>query len=136
MQAAIANSQLSYIDEIIKKKRLIQKIYQKNLKNKNIYFLKEEKNALSVYWMVGILLSDKIKISKNQLQYRLKKVGIDSRSFFMSMNNQPCFKKFRSKFITKNSNTLWNRGLYLPSSHDLNERKIKFISKKVLEIIN
>lgn len=136
MQAAIANSQLSYIDEIIKKKRLIQKIYQKNLKNKNIYFLKEEKNALSVYWMVGILLSDKIKISKNQLQYRLKKIGIDSRSFFMSMNNQPCFKKFRSKFITKNSNTLWNRGLYLPSSHDLNERKIKFISKKVLEIIN
>src|SRR6056300_530485 len=113
MQAAIANSQLSYIDEIIKKKRLIQKIYQKNLKNKNIYFLKEEKNALSVYWMVGILLSDKIKISKNQLQYRLKKIGIDSRSFFMSMNNQPCFKKFRSKFITKNSNTLWNRGLYL-----------------------
>ena len=86
--------------------------------------------------MVGILLSDKIKISKNQLQYRLKKLGIDSRSFFMSMNNQPCFKKFRSKFITKNSNTLWNRGLYLPSSHDLNEQKIKFISKKVLEIIN
>ena len=48
----------------------------------------------------------------------------------MSMNNQPCFKKFKSKFITKNSNTLWNRGIYLPSSHDLNEKKNKIYMQK------
>ena len=135
MQAAIANSQLSYIREIIKKKRIIQKLYQENLKNENIYFITKEKNASPVYWMVGILLSNKIKISKNELQNKLKRLGIDTRSFFMSMNNQPCFKKFKSKFITKNSNTLWNRGIYLPSSHDLNEKKIKFICKKVLASI-
>ena len=110
-------------------------MYQENLKNENIYFITKEKNASPVYWMVGILLSNKIKISKIELQNKLKRLGIDSRSFFMSMNNQPCFKKFKSKFITKNSNTLWNRGIYLPSSHDLNEKKIKFICKKVLASI-
>ncbi|MFL2892681.1 MAG: DegT/DnrJ/EryC1/StrS family aminotransferase [Candidatus Pelagibacter sp.] len=135
MQAAIANSQLSYVDEIIKKKIIIQKTYEKYLKHPNIKFLKTENTAKSVYWMVGILLSDKIKLSSNKLQTRLKKNKIDTRNFFMSMNEQPCFKKFKSKIKTFNSNKLWNKGLYLPSSHNLTAREIKFICKKVLENI-
>ena len=47
--------------------------------------------------MVGILLSDKIRLSSNSLQKRLKKHKIDTRNFFMSMNEQPCFTKFKSK---------------------------------------
>ena len=135
MQAAIANSQLSYVDKIIKKKIIIKKIYEKYLKHPNIKFLKTENTAKSVYWMVGVLLSDKIKLSSNKLQTRLKKNKIDTRNFFMSMNEQPCFKKFKSKIKTFNSNKLWNKGLYLPSSHNLTVREIKFICKKVLENI-
>ena len=135
MQAAIANSQLSYINEIIKKKILIQKTYEKFLKHPEIKFLKIEKNAKSVYWMVGIILSDKLKFSSNNLQKKLKIRGIDTRNFFMSMNEQPCFKKFKSKIKTSNSNKLWKKGLYLPSSHNLSKKEIKFICKAVLENI-
>lgn len=135
MQAAIANSQLSYINEIIDKKITIQKTYEKYLKNQNIKFLRVENNAKSVYWMVGILLSDKISLSSNKLQLRLKKNKIDTRNFFMSMNEQPCFKQFRLKYKTPNSNKLWKKGLYLPSSHNLTTGEIKFICKKVLENI-
>ena len=49
MQAAIANSQLSYIDEIIKKKRLIQKTYQKYLKNPEYLFFKMKKRCSIVF---------------------------------------------------------------------------------------
>ena len=135
MQAAIANSQLSYVDEIIKKKILIQKTYEKFLNSSNIKFLKLENNAKCVFWMVGILLSDKIKLSSQNLQSRLRKDNIDTRSFFMSMNEQPCFKKYKSKFKTSVSNKLWNKGLYLPSSHNLNVKQIKSICKKVLQYI-
>ena len=135
MQAAIANSQLSYVDEIIKKKINIQKIYEKFLKHPKIKFLKVEKNSKCVYWMVGILLSDKLKLSSNVLQKKLKVKGIDTRNFFMSMNEQPCFKKFRLKNKTINSNKLWKKGLYLPSSHDLTKNKIKLICNVVLENI-
>jgi len=135
MQAAIANSQLSYINEIIKKKILIQKTYEKFLKHPEIKFLKIEKKAKSVYWMVGIILSDKLKFSSNNLQKKLKIRGIDTRNFFMSMNEQPCFKKFKSKIKTSNSNKLWKKGLYLPSSHNLSKKEIKFICKAVLENI-
>ena len=133
MQASIANSQLSYVNEIINKKVTIQKTYEKYLTNSNIKFLKTENLAKSVYWMVGILLSDKIRLSSNSLQKRLRKHKIDTRNFFMSMNEQPCFKQFKSKIKTTNSNKLWNKGLYLPSSHNLTTREIKFICKKVLE---
>jgi perosamine synthetase len=135
MQAAIANSQLSYIKEILRKKIFIQKTYERYLQNPNIKFIKLEKGSECVYWMVGILLSDEIKLSSNKLQSKLKKKNIDTRNFFMSMNSQPCFKKFKSNTKTVNSNFLWNKGLYLPSSHDLTEIKIKSICKKVLEII-
>ena len=133
MQAAIANSQLSYVKEIIKKKIFIQKTYEKFLQNPNIKFLKLEDGAKCVYWMVGILLSDKIKLSSQNLQSKLRKDNIDTRSFFMSMNEQPCFKKYKSKFKTLVSNKLWNKGLYLPSSHNLNSKQIAFICKKVLK---
>ena len=135
MQAAIANSQLSYVNEIIKKKIFIQKTYEKFLTNSKIQFLKKENNSKSVYWMVGILLSDKTKLSSKDLQSKLKNEKIDTRSFFMSMNEQPCFKKYKSKFKTSVSNKLWKKGLYLPSSHNLNLKQIKLISKKVLKYI-
>jgi perosamine synthetase len=135
MQAAIANSQLSYIQEIIQKKIFIQKTYEENLKHPKIKFLKVEKNSKSVFWMVGILLSDDLKIDSNNLQKKLRIKGIDTRNFFMSMNEQPCFKNFKSKIKTINSNKLWQKGLYLPSSHNLTKNKIKFICKLVLENI-
>lgn len=135
MQAAIANSQLSYIQEIIQKKIFIQKTYEKNLKHPKINFLKLEKNSKSVFWMVGILLSDDSKLDSNDLQKKLRIEGIDTRNFFMSMNEQPCFKNFKSKTKTINSNKLWQKGLYLPSSHNLTKNKIKFICKLVLENI-
>jgi perosamine synthetase len=135
MQAAIANSQLSYVDKIIKKKNLIQKNYQKYLKHDLISFLKEEKNSKAVFWMVGILLSKKLKNKKNVLQKKLLKKGIDTRSFFMSMNEQPCFKEYKMKKKTYISNNLWDNGIYLPSSHNLSEKNIKQICQKVLTII-
>ena len=47
--------------------------------------------------MVGILLSKKLRVKKNILQKKLFFKGIDTRSFFMSMNEQPCFKEFKVK---------------------------------------
>ena len=61
-------------------------MYEENLKNENIYFITKEKNASPVYWMVGILLSNKIKISKIELQNKLKRLGIDQK--FLYVNEQ------------------------------------------------
>ena len=137
-QAAFANSQLKYINSVIKKKFLIQKSYEKYLsKIRYIRFQKTEDKCRNVYWMVGVLISSASPVSKKFLIDKLKKKGIETRSFFMSMRQQPCLKNFFNKSkknLTPVSNHLWKNGLYLPSSHNLNQKKIKYICNVIKKI--
>lgn len=129
-QAAFANNQLKYIKKVLEKKYKIQKYYETFLSSiKDIQFQKNINNSRNIYWMVGIVLNKSSRISKKNLMNKLYKEGIETRSFFMSMREQPCLKKFfkKGKNLTPVSNMLWNNGLYLPSSHELKELQIKKI---------
>tara|TARA_B100000989_G_scaffold297093_1_gene281896 strand:+ start:987 stop:2090 length:1104 start_codon:yes stop_codon:yes gene_type:complete len=130
-QAALANNQLKRIEKTISKKIKIQKRYENNLRGiKGINFQISKKNYKNVFWMVGILINRNFKLSKNKLKKYLKKKGIESRDFFKSIGTQPCFKKIiNKKHKTPNSNYLWKNGLYLPSSHNITNKKIDFICK-------
>jgi len=136
-QAALANSQLNNISKVIKKKKNIYNLYKKHLSGvKGIVFQKILSGNRSVYWMVGILLLS--RMSKKLFVKKLEESKIETRSFFMSMRQQPCLKEYfkRDKNLTPVSNLLWNKGLYLPSSHNLSKNdivKICSIIKKILK---
>lgn len=135
MQAALGLSQLNNIEKILKQKILIAKTYKKELKNINtIVFAEEEENSRNIYWQVGIRIKGN---NKKKLVKYLKKKGVDTRSFFFSMRNQPCLKKYIPKKIPKtlNSNILWKEGIYLPSSHDLKKKEIINICNLIKKII-
>jgi dTDP-4-amino-4,6-dideoxygalactose transaminase len=104
-------------------------MYEKYLSEiKFIRFQKTIDESKNIYWMTGILISSKSPISKKMLIKKLIKKGIETRSFFMSMREQPCLKIFFNKDkknSTPVSNNLWKNALYLPSSHNLNAKKIK-----------
>ena len=100
-------------------------------------FQKTIDKCKNIYWMVGILISSKSRISKKILIEKLKSKGIETRSFFMSMREQPCLKNFftkNKKTLTPVSNLLWKNGLYLPSSHNLSKKKIKYICNIIKKI--
>ena len=136
-QAALANSQLINIRKVIEKKKRIYSLYKKHLSSvKEIAFQKVLPDNKSVYWMVGILLLS--KLNKKIFVRKLEKYGVETRSFFMSMRQQPCLKKYFKRNINLSpvSNLLWNKGLYLPSSHNLSKNniiKICNIIKKILK---
>lgn len=137
-QAAFANNQLKRIKNIIKKKIHIQKTYEYYLSDiKAINFQKTISSGINIYWMVGILLSLKSKISRNTLSKKLNKAGIETRNFFMSMRQQPCLKKYFRKNIhlTPVSDLLWDNGMYLPSSHNLSDLEIKKICSVIKKIL-
>jgi len=137
-QAAFVNNQLKSIKNIIKKKIHIQKTYEKYLSDvKVINFQKTIDGGINVYWMVGILLSLKSKISKNTLSKKLNNIGIETRNFFMSMRQQPCLKKYFRKnvHLTPVSDLLWDNGMYLPSSHNLSDLEIKKICSVIKKIL-
>jgi perosamine synthetase len=135
IQAALGLSQLKNINKIIKQKIKIAQIYKNELKEiKNIEFAKEEKNSRNIYWQVGIRIKGNLK---TKLVRYLKKNGIDNRSFFYSMRNQPCLKKIIPKKVPKtlNSNILWREGIYLPSSHNLKKKEIRYICSLIKKFI-
>ena len=128
-QAALVNNQLKRINNIINKKIQIYKIYEKNLKKINgIEFQFTKKNEKNVYWMVGILINKNYKLSKKQLQKKLKEKKIETRDFFKSIADQPCFSKMiKKEQKTPISNNLWENGLYLPSSYNITQKEINKI---------
>lgn len=139
MQAALGLSQLDRIDSIIKKKISIGKSYYSYLKNnKNIYIQKPSLNNIkNVYWVVGVLIKNK-KILATKIRSKLKKLGIETRAFFCPMNKQKIFKKIGIKFRTKfpNSEYLSKYGFYLPSGLGITSKQIKFVSKRLLKLLN
>jgi perosamine synthetase len=133
-QAAFANSQLKRVNRIIKKKRKIFNYYYRLLKDVNgLEFQKTNKGYKNVHWMVGIRIKKNFNISKKKLKQKLYENNVETRDFFMSIAQQPCFKNIKNikKHSTPNSNKLWNEGFYLPSSHNIKTKDIH----KICDII-
>ena len=135
MQAALGLSQLSRLKEIAKQRRKIGILYYKKLKQyKNDIQLPilDNKFSKNIFWVFPIVL--KTKHNANFVIKELKKKNIGSRNFFYPISNQPIMSKkyFRKKSISLNIN---KKGLYLPSSLNLNKSKINYIIKSLIEII-
>src|SRR3989344_1768125 len=133
LQAALGVAQLKKIDSIIEKKRQIAGWYKKYLEPvvPEIILQPEAKWAKNVFWMFSILAPKKGKKNRDYLIKELKKKGVDSRPFFFPLNRLPRYKTEESHPVAE---FLGASGLNLPSSTDLTEDKIVFISKKVIEI--
>ena len=138
IQAALGLNQIKRIKSIIRKKISVGKQYYKYLKNnKNIYIQKPKlDNIQNVYWVVGILIKNK-KILAQNLQKKLKKFGIETRSFFWPMNKQIITKKLKLKFNKKyqNSEYLSKYGFYLPSGINMKNKQIKMICERLNKLI-
>ena len=134
IQAAIGLGQLEYIEEIVKHKIRIAKTYNNLLENINgITLPPESPNVRNSYWMYGILIEDEFGMSRDNLKKELYKKGIDTRFFFTGMHKQPIFKSNENFPV---SEKLEKKGIYLPSSTDLSEEKIKYICDSISTISN
>lgn len=129
LQASLGLSQLKRINKILKKKTKVFKTYEKYLKNVDGISLQKILNKhVSAYWMIGIFVDkNKFGIDKNELEANLVKFGIETRNFFYPMNKQPFLKTKKFYNSCPISMSLWNNGLYLPSSNNLTLNDIKFI---------
>jgi perosamine synthetase len=135
-QAAMGLSQLKRIDKILKEKIRVANNYNELIKNiKGLKIQGETVGATNVYWMYGLIVNSEFGISRDQLQKYLYKKGIDTRTFFCPMSIQPCFQELKNftKYSCPVAESLWEKGLYLPSSHNLTKKEIirivNFIAK-------
>ncbi len=139
MQAALGLSQLTRIDTFIEAKRRIAGWYNRYLGDvRGVTLPAELPWAKNVYWMYGITVSSDYPLSRDDLMHHLKTNGIDSRTFFCSMSEQPFLHAqpgFRAVECPV-ANELWRTGLYLPSSCNLTEDTVRHIANVIRSVVS
>lgn len=129
--AGIGRGQMKVLDERIKKRRENFNFYKEVFsKIPSIKFLEEPLGYYSNRWLTTILI-DNHKIDSQYIRAGLEKVNIESRPLWKPMHLQPIFKDapFYGNGI---SETLFNKGLCLPSGSNLTESDLNRISDKII----
>jgi perosamine synthetase len=136
-QAAMGLAQTRRLDQIVGEKRRVAHTYSKLLSHvKGLQLPVERDWAKNVYWMYAVVVNPEFGMTRDQLAKRLKAQGVDTRTFFCSMSDQPCLQKipgFRA-IPTPVASRIWESGLYLPSTHTLSEADIQSVANTIKSI--
>lgn len=135
-QAAMGLAQLQKIEKILIEKRRVAHTYHRYLSEiAGLQLPVEAEWARNVYWMYAVVVKAGFGMSRDQLASLLLKSGIDTRTFFCPMNQQPFLRSqtgFRD-IPCPVADSLWENGLYLPSSYTLTEDEIRSVAKVIGE---
>ncbi len=133
-QAAMGLAQVRKIDQIIAEKRRVAHTYNRYLGDiPELQLPVEREWAFNVYWMYGVVLWRGSHISRDFLAGFLLENGIETRTFFCPMDQQPflqCAEGYR-EIPCPVADRIWETGLYLPSSGTLTEGTIKGITDRI-----
>jgi perosamine synthetase len=137
VQAAIGLAQLEEIDRYIALKRKMADAYRERLSGvRGLTLPAEMPWARSVYWMYAILVEEEFGLTRDEFSARLREAGIDTRTFFIPVHEQPVFAgdpAHRGAAFPV-SDELSKKGLYLPSGLALTGRQIKEVCRAVKKI--
>lgn len=140
LQAALGCAQLERIDETVRRKRHIGKLYQNLLRDVNGLQLPLERTdyAENIYWVFGVVLKDDVPVDASEIMDRLGKEGVGTRGFFWPMHEQPVFQKMHL-FDGESypvSERLARRGFYIPSGLNLTDEDQRYVVEKVKKVLS
>ncbi len=139
LQAALGLAQLERMDEIVARKRRMGHEYTRRLKGvEGLQLPVEESWARSVYWMYGVVLSERARMDGSQFAERLKARSVETRPFFLGMHKQPVFHQ-RGLFVNERypvAERLARQGLYLPSGLALTDEQLEQVCDAVREVLS
>jgi len=139
IQAALGVAQLERLDEFVKRKRAMGKLYTQILRDLPKIQLPLEKTdyANNIYWVFGIVLNDEIKLDAEIMMKKLAENGIGTRPFFYPMHLQPVFLKMglfaNEKYPV--AEKLADKGFYVPSGLALTEEQIVTVTNILKNIL-
>ena len=134
IQAAILYGQLIDVSKIIEMKKTIFEEYKKNLINvSGIEFQRIGPDTEHSNWMLGVRFPEFNLTDKKNLELSLFESNIDTRHMFYNINKHEYLSDIYNE--TKNSETLQNQCLILPSFPELTKGQINFICEKIKKFI-
>ncbi len=135
IEAAIGLAQLENIDKHIASRRQVAAWYMEELKGFEDYFQfqKVTPNAESVWWMFSILLTDKVKRSRDEIMELLKDSNIETRPIFYPMHQMPVYADANANCPI--SEAVAERGMNLPTHALLTREDIVYICDEIKKYI-
>jgi perosamine synthetase len=137
VQAAIGLAQVEEAERFIALKRAMADAYHRGLSDIDGLTLPLEKPwGRSVYWMYAVLVEKSFGLSREDVLERLREKGIDTRTFFVPVHEQPVFHK---EFPAGGeafpvSVELSRKGFYLPSGLALTPEQIGHVCRAVRDV--
>lgn len=132
MQAALGLSQLKRLDKFVKAKREAAQLYNLLLADladaDKVTLPVERPGYKNTYWMYSILINDEFGISRDELMDKLAEEGIETRTFFIPLHQQPPYKKYGEGQSFPVADYIGAHGLNLPSSSVLTHQQIQYVS--------
>lgn len=140
LQAALGLAQLERLQEFVKRKRLMGKIYTELLLTVDGLELMpaQTEYADNIYWVFGMVLKDEVPFGAEEAMRRLGSGGIGTRPFFWPMHEQPVFHK-RGLFAGERypvSERLARRGFYIPSGMAITDGQVHEVAEAVKGLMN
>jgi perosamine synthetase len=133
LQAALGVAQLERIDDILAQKRRIASLYSAGLADlPGIGTNPEAEWAESSFWMCSILVDSGPGRDRDSLSKGLLERGVDSRPFFVPMNELPMYSQAPPTPVSQN---LAARGLNLPSYPGLSDDQVERVCEEVRSLI-
>ena len=141
MQAALGVAQLEQIEEKIKRKREIGKLYNELLGDIQDYGyqlpLKNTDYAKNIYWIYGIVVKKNAPVSAEKIMRILGEKKIGTRPFFWCMHEQPVFKRmglFKDESYPE-AEKLARNGFYIPSGLGITNAEIEIVASEIKNIV-
>jgi perosamine synthetase len=137
VQAAIGLAQLENVDQYVALRRRHGASYTALLRDVEGLRLPVERPwARNAYWMYGIVVEDGFGCSRDDLRTGLAERGVETRTFFIPMHEQPVFHQ-QDLFCNEHypvASDLGRRGLYLPSSTGLTDADLAYVVDAVRDV--
>ena len=127
MQAAVGMAQLERFETILEQRQRQEFLYKRMLRGNDSYFIRPQQPwSQSVHWMMTVQLN--ISGVRDALLDRLKEKGIDCRQMIYPVHESQHFKKHYVDRAYPVSKQVSYNSLHLPSSTQLTEEQIEWIT--------
>lgn len=132
--AGIGRGQMEVLDQRIQRRREIYEHYHSALASiKGITFMPELPNSVGNRWLTTLMLPE--SIAPEQVRLALERDNIESRPLWKPMHAQPLFQGAQNR-LNGISDTLFQRGICLPSGSSLSDETVDMIVSRLKALIH
>lgn len=135
--AGIGRGQLIVLDDRVKKRREINRLYKNELKDiEGVSFQQEPEGYFSNFWLTTILINPQKTggVTREDIRFALEQENIEARPLWKPMHLQPVYHD-APRLVNQTSELMFNNGLCLPSGSNLSRddqyRVIDIVLKKL-----